>query len=83
MPTIDTWGAYLAWDLSARFGRDRGWLLGFEQLLLAPLAGRFYRGPYDGVLADVQGAVFRHPLGTLVYWCSIENFEANGKGHLR
>jgi hypothetical protein len=32
-----------------------------------PLAGRFYRGPYDGALVDVQGALVHHPLGTMVY----------------
>jgi hypothetical protein len=36
-------------------------------MLPAPLAGQFYRGPYDGVLANTQGAVFRYLLGTLVF----------------
>jgi hypothetical protein len=36
-------------------------------MLSVPLAGRFYRAPYDGALADVQGAIFCHPLGTLVF----------------
>jgi hypothetical protein len=36
-------------------------------MLSVPLAGRFYRDPYDGALANVQGVVFRHLLGTLVF----------------
>jgi hypothetical protein len=36
-------------------------------MLSAPLAGQFYRGPYDGALANAQGAVFYHMLGTLVF----------------
>jgi hypothetical protein len=29
-----------------------------SDMLLAPLAGWFYQGPYDGALADVQGPYF-------------------------
>jgi hypothetical protein len=36
-------------------------------MLSVPLAGQFYWGPYDGALANVQGAVFCHLLGTLVF----------------
>jgi hypothetical protein len=36
-------------------------------MLLAPLAGRFYWGPYDGTLANAQGAIFYHMLSTLVF----------------
>jgi hypothetical protein len=36
-------------------------------MLSTPFAGRFYRGPYDAALAYAQGAVFHHPLGTLVF----------------
>jgi hypothetical protein len=36
-------------------------------MLSVPLAGLFYQGPYDGALANAQGAVFCHLLGTLVF----------------
>jgi hypothetical protein len=48
-------------------GTNVGSRLRATDMLSAPLAGRFYRGPYDGALADVQGAVFCHMLGTLVF----------------
>jgi hypothetical protein len=44
-----------------------GFRLRATDTLSTPLAGWFYQGPYDGALADVQGVVFRHLLGTLVY----------------
>jgi hypothetical protein len=48
-----------------------GWRLTFvpraTDILAAPLAGRFYWGPYDGALANAQGAIFYHLLGTLVF----------------
>jgi hypothetical protein len=43
-------------------GMEVGSRLRTTDILSAPLTGRFYRGPYDGALADVQGAVFCHPL---------------------
>jgi hypothetical protein len=58
-------GACLTRDLSATLGRDGGWLS--VDTLSAPLAGWFYRGPYDEAVADVQGAIFRRSLSTLVF----------------
>jgi hypothetical protein len=49
-------------------GAEVGSWLWATDMLSVPLAGWYYRGPYDGVLANAQGAVFRHPLGTLVFW---------------
>jgi hypothetical protein len=51
----------------ARAGRRLAFGPRVAVMLSAPLAGHFYRGPYNGALANVQGAIFRHPLGTLVY----------------
>jgi len=48
-------------------GTEVGFWLRATYMPSTPLAGRFYRGPYDGALADVRGAVFCHPLGTLVF----------------
>jgi hypothetical protein len=60
-----------------------GWRLTFVSqaidLLSAPLADRFYQGPYNGVLANVQGAVFRHLLGTLVFWYPTVCIECQAK----
>jgi hypothetical protein len=61
--------AYLARDLSEGSGRTEvGFRLRATDTPSAPLASWFYQCPYDGALADVQGVIFRHPLGTLVYW---------------
>jgi hypothetical protein len=51
----------------ARAGQRLAFGPGATDMLLAPLAGWFYRGPYDGALVDVQGVIFRHLLGTVVY----------------
>jgi hypothetical protein len=36
-------------------------------MLSVLLVGQFYRGPYDGALAIMQGAVFCRLLGILVF----------------
>jgi hypothetical protein len=47
-----------------------GWILTFvlraTDMLSALLTGRFYWGPYDVALVNIQGAIFYHLLGTLV-----------------
>jgi hypothetical protein len=53
--------------LQGSSGAEVGSRLRATDMLSVPLVGRFYRGPYDGVLANAQGAVFHHPLGTLIF----------------
>jgi hypothetical protein len=48
-----------------------GWSFPFvprtTDTLSVHLASQFFWGPYDGALAIMQGAVFCHRLGTLVF----------------